>query len=152
MVIWFKSFSFDKARPTFPVGIENHCLMSLYETTLSLPPACLAYGAVVETAGTTGLPRAPGRFLHPCKRRHLRLEVKTRSPSRAVTNSLLWLCTSSSSGKGNGHFTVLFLNLFQFTQAIRRWILLQKFVHSVLPAHLCTSTSACLSFVVLVLT
>lgn len=115
-------FSVDKARPIFPVGIEKHCLVPLCEATLSLPPACLAYGAMVLTAGAIGNPRAPRRSLHPCKSRHPHLgEVRTCSTCRAFTNSLLWLCSSSSSGEGISHLTVLFsVGLSQLTQGTRR--------------------------------
>lgn len=37
------------------MGTEKHWLVSLYEVTLSIPSENLAYGAVVGTAGATGL-------------------------------------------------------------------------------------------------
>ena len=103
-------FSVDKTRPTFPVGTENHWPASLYEATLNhiWKFSIQCYG------GDYLVPQACQGHLHPCKRKHPHLgEVKTCLPSRAFTNLLLWLHTSSSSGMGNSHFTMSFLSHFK---------------------------------------
>lgn len=96
---------------------------------------------MVLPTGTTGIPRAPRRSLPPCKRRHPCLgEVRTCSTCRAVTNPLLWQCTSPSSGRVSV-ISWCQLTGHQKTELSSR----NSFARPVLPAPLCTNTSVCLA-------
>lgn len=111
------------------------------------PQTCTGCDAVVGSPGATELPRALRRSLCPCKRKHPHLrEVKTCWMSRAVTNLLFWLHSSSSSGRVAAilqcHFPI---RLNHFAQAAWRQsqILFQKL--PMLPAPFCPKTSICLA-------
>lgn len=138
------SFSIDKVRSIFLLGTENtdQCIYMMPNSQFHWKYT--GYDAMVGTTGATDLLRS----LCSCKGNHPHIrEVKAHLTSRAATNLLFWLHSSSSSGMGNSHFTMSFLNQIksQFAQAARRQsqTLFQNL--PLLPAPFCTNTSICLA-------